>query len=218
MVRRSPRRRPRGLGDFSPPDYFDTGWASVFVAGCEGIGAQPLDVACLIIGESGWNPGAENSVQCVGLNQICPVSYGTFSSDYSVADYLQLSVSDQLPYVFSFWQTQMGNYGLTSISGRDLYWLNWLPALYVQGASDSYVIQKQGDPYYASDLDIGGKGYITAGDLQTRLENMAANNPDLYGYLQTQICLAGGCFPSTTTMVLGGLAAGVAAFFLLHRR
>ncbi len=210
------RRRIRGLGQYNPPSYFDTGWASVFVAGCETIGAAPLDVAGILIGESSWNPGAENSQNCVGLNQICPVSYGIFSSDYSVSDYLNLSVSEQLPYVFAYWQQEMANAGISSVSGRDLYWLNWVPALFVPGSSDDYVIQQQGDPYYSADLDIGGKGYITAWDLQTRIDNMQNQNPDLWSYLETQIILAGGGL-STTQIVVGGLVAGFVGYFIWER-
>ena len=202
-------RKIRGFGQFSPPSYFDAGWASVFVAGCQSIGADPSDVAALIIGESGWNPGAVNpSSGNVGLNQLTTAP---------VDGYTSMTVSEQLPYAFAYWQQQMQNAGLSTISGRDLYWLNWVPALYVPNSPDSYVIQNQGDPYYSADLDIGNKGYITAGDLQTRLDNMKANNPDLWSYLQGQIYAAGGFFPSTTTMVVGGVVAGFLGYFAWQR-
>jgi hypothetical protein len=123
-------------------------------------------------------------------------------------------VSQQLQVgVFPYWTQMMQNAGLSTISGRDLYWLNWVPALFVPNSPDSYVIQNQGDPYYSADLDIGGKGYITAGDLQTRLNNMETNNPDLWSYLQGQIYAAGGILPSTTTMVWGGLIVGFLGYF-----
>jgi hypothetical protein len=213
------RRKIRGLGQFSPPDYFDAGWASVFVAGCQALGVDPSDAAALIIGESSWTPTAKNSIGCVGLNQLCGRSQNLFTNQgYSVSDYLALPVSQQLTVgVFPYWTQMMQNAGLSSISGRDLYWLNWVPALYVAGSSDSYVIQNQGDPYYSADLDIGGKGYITAGDLQIRLDNMRANNPDLWSYLQGQIYAAGGILPSTTTMVWGGLITGIISFFAWRR-
>lgn len=207
------RRRPRGLGQYSPPDYFDAGWANIFVAGCEAIGANPLDVAGIIIGESGWNPSAKNPSGAAGLNQIAPGNYGIFSGDYTLDQFLNLTVSAQLPYCFQYWQNVMANAGLSTISGRDLYWLNWLPSLYVTGASDDYIIQSRGDPYYSADLDIGGKGYITAGDLQTRIDNMKASQPSLYAYLEQQICLAGGCFGDTQTLVFAAFATGFAGFF-----
>jgi hypothetical protein len=224
---RYPGRRPKGLGrppvgfgqSYSPPDYFDTGWASVFVAGCQGIGASPLDVAGLLVSESNFNPGAQNSIGCVGLNQQCPGSQN-FLSDMTVAQYLQLTVSEQLPYVFAFWQNWLTQYGIGSISAAELYWLNFLPATFVPNSSSDYVISKSGDPYYSSNtgLDTTGSGQITLGDLQTAIDNAKSNNPDLWSYLEGQILLAGGVFPTTTWTVLGGLVAGVVGFFWWKRR
>jgi hypothetical protein len=213
------RTRPiRGLGQsYSPPDYFDTGWASVFVAGCESIGADPLDVAGLLLNESVFNPTSQNSIGCVGLNQICPGSQGIFSSDYTVDQYLALPVSQQLQAgVFPFWQQMMSNAGVSTISAAELYWLNFLPATFVPNSPSSYVISQQGDPYYSGNasLDVDGSGTITLGDLQQVIQNAKTNNPNLYSYLETQICLAGGCFPTTTTMVIGGLVAGFAGFYV----
>lgn len=196
-------------GDYSPPAYFDDGWATVFVQGCQSIGANPYDVAGLIIGESGWNPAAANSVPCYGLNQICPPSAGTYSGQYTAAQYQALPVSKQLPFAFKYWQGVMQSHGLTTISGRDLYWLNWVPALYVPNSPDSYVIQREGDPYYSADLDVGNKGYITAGDLETRIQNMETCNPDLFAYLTSEIEAAGGGAPGGAGT--GGGAAVITA-------
>jgi hypothetical protein len=208
-------RRQRGFGQYSPPDYFDAGWANVFVTGCEAIGANPLDVAGLLINESGFNPGARNSIGCVGLNQLCNSSYGFFSNDYTVDQYLALPVSEQLYYVFEYFQSWLTKYGLGSISAGELYQLNFLPATFTTGETSSYVIATKGDGYYDanSSLDVDGSGAITLGDLEQVIQNAKANNPDLYGYLEEQICLAGGCFGDTQTLVLAGFAAGFASFF-----
>lgn len=212
----------RGLGQsYSPPDYFDVGWASVLVAGAQSIGADPYDVAGLIIGESGFNPGAQGGAPCagggyaVGLNQLCPVSQGVFTNQgYSVSDYLALPVSQQLQVgVFPYWQNVMANNGVTSVSGAELYLLNWLPAYFKPGMSSSDTIVDSSSGYYDASLDVGNKGYVTLGDLETRIQNMQANNPDLWSYLSTQIALSGGIFPSTTTTVLGGLALGFLGYF-----
>ena len=212
-------RHIRGLGQYSPPDYFDAGWAGIFVAGCEAIGADPIGVAEMLMNESGFNPSATNSIGCVGLNQICPGSQGIFSSDYTAAQYANLTVSEQLPYVFAYFQQWLTKYGLGSISARDLYWLNFLPATYVPNSPDSYVIATKGDGYYDANasLDVDGSGTITAGDLQQVLDNQATAKPDLYNYLSTQIYLAGGFFPTTPYLIGGGIALGVGAFLLMQR-
>lgn len=210
------RRIPRGFGQYSPPSYFDEGWANVFVSGCQNIGVDPYGAAQLIIGESGWNPAAQNPSGAAGLNQLASGNYSIFENDgLSLSQYLNLPVSQQLPYVFKYWQEQVSNAGVSTISARDLYWLNWVPALYVPGSPDSYVIQNQGDPYYSADLDIGNKGYITAGDLSTRLANQATNNPNLWAYLESSIDAAGGWMPTTQWLTLGGIAAGFALYYLL---
>jgi hypothetical protein len=216
----SRRRRTQGLGQsgFSPPSYFDTGWASVFVAGCQALGVDPLDAAGLLISESTFSPAATNSIGCVGLNQQCPGSQN-FLGDMTVDQYTQLTVSQQLPYVFAFWQNWIDQYGLGSISAAELYWLNFLPATFVPNSSSSYVISQQGDPWYSSNtgLDSTGSGTITLGDLQTAIDNAKSNHPDLYSYLQTQILLAGGIFPSTTSTVIGGLVLGFVGYFVWQK-
>lgn len=188
--------RIAGLGQYSPPSYFDATWQSVFVAGCEAIGANPYDVAGLLMNESGFNPSAVNSISCVGLNQMCPGSQN-FTSDYTVSQYTALTVSEQLPYVFEFWQNWLSQYGLLTISARDLYWLNFLPATYVPNSPDSYVIVDQNgvnSQYYSQNqgLDVGGTGQITAGDLYQAILNTESNYPNTYLYLAEMITLAGG--------------------------
>jgi hypothetical protein len=223
MLNLFPRRRAprpiRGLGQYSPPSYFDSGWAGVFVVGANAIGVDPLDLAKLLISESGFDPSAQNSIGCVGLNQICPSSQGVFNSDYTADQYTQLTVSQQLPFVFDYFRNWLSQYGLSSISARDLYWLNFLPATYVPGSPDSYVIATQGDGYYDANtsFDKTGKGTITAGDLQTALDDAATNHADLFAYLQGEICAAGGCIPGTPWLFLGGIAAGVGLYMLVKR-
>ena len=212
-------RKIRGLGQtgsFDPPAYFDTAWASVHVAVAESLGCDPLELAELFVSESSYNPSAQNSIGCVGLNQICQSSYGFITNaGYTVDQYTQLTVSDQLPVVLSYFQNWMDQYGIGAMSARDLYWLGFLPATFVPNSPDSYVISQQGDAYYGSNtgLDQTGKGYITAGDLQAQLDKQPSLQPDLWSYLETQICLAGGCFGSTTTMVIGGLAIGFLGYY-----
>jgi hypothetical protein len=214
----APGGRVTGLGQsYSPPAYFDSTWASVLVAGAEAIGCDPYDLAGLFINESGLNPSAANSIGCLGISQICPGSQGIFTSYYTPDQYTQLTISEQLPFVFAYVQQWMSQYNLLTISARDLYWLNFLPATYVPNAPDSYVISTQGDPWYSSNtsLDVTGSGTITAGDLYTAIQNAEANNPNLYGYAETWLTAAGGvlAIPPWTWLAAGSAVAGFAGFY-----
>jgi hypothetical protein len=149
------------------PSYFDLGWENCFVSLCEAIGTNPYDFAGVIMNESQWNPSATNSIGCVGLIQFCSSSFGVFSSDYSSSQFAQLTVSEQIPYLWQYITNWMNQYNLITISARDIYWLMFLPATYVPNSPDSYVISTSGDAYYSSNqsLDPNGTGQITAGDL-----------------------------------------------------
>jgi hypothetical protein len=132
-----------------------------------------------------------------------------------------LTVSQQLPYVFEYFQNWMSKYNLLSISARDLYWLNFLPATYVPYSLDSYVISSQGDPWYSSNtsLDPTGSGQITAGDLSTAISNAENNNPNTYAYLAEMITLAGGplaYFP-WPYFAIGSAVAGAGAFYAMKK-
>ena len=156
----------------------------------------------------------------MGLNQQCPGSQN-FTSDYSTSQYTALTVSQQLPYVFAFWQNWLSQYGLLTISARDLYWLNFLPATYVPYSPDSYVISSQGDPWYSSNtsLDPTGSGEITAGDLMNAISNAEANNPGLYSYLAEMITLAGGplAYLPWPWFAAGSAAAGFLSFYAMKK-
>jgi hypothetical protein len=140
------------------------------------IGIDPLDALKLFLSESGLQPGAQNG-SAVGINQLVSMNYGYFAP-LSASQYQALTAEQQLPYAFAYFAQVMKNHGLTSISGRDLYWLNFLPAYYVPGAGDSHVIITSASPYYAPNigLDHGQKGSITAGDLQYALDKQKSTS------------------------------------------
>jgi len=213
-------RAPIGFGQYSAPDYFDTLWASVFVAGCEAIGANPYDVAGLLLNESGFNPSATNSIRCVGLNQMCPGSQN-FLSDMSVDQYTSRGVAEQLPYVFAFWQNWLAQYNLITISAAELYWLNFLPATFVPYSPPWHVISQQGDPYYSSNqsLDVTGDGQITLWDLQLAIWNAESNNASEYAYLAEMITLAGGPVAALPWpwLFLGTAVAGYFGYHAIKR-
>lgn len=197
---------PANLG----PDF-----PNVLAAQADTIGADPLDVLKLLLSESGLQPGATNHTgftnggYAVGINQFAPVNWHFFAP-LSAATYAALTAEQQLPYVFAYFLALMRSRGLSAISGRDLYWLNFLPATYVQDAPDDHVIVRRGSGYYGPNkgLDHGGKGYITAGDLQQSLDAQASSS--LY---QALAPLVGGA-PSQAgvgSAMLLFIAAGVGA-------
>jgi hypothetical protein len=207
------------------PSYLGETFAQTLVDWSAQIGANPLDILKLLISESGlqpgaWNPNGFASGQgAVGINQLAPVNYGYISNaGYTVAQYRQLTAEQQLPVVFAYFQQVMQNAGLSSISGRDLYWLNFLPATFVAGAPDSHVIVSQSSGYYTNNtgLDHGSKGYITAGDLQTQLD--ASENNPLWPLVSASVLedspLSGASAVTTGIVLLLAFAAG--AYFGDH--
>jgi hypothetical protein len=179
---------------------------------------DPKGAAALMLSESGLVPSARNSIGCVGINQLCGSSQRVFAP-LSVAQYRSLSASGQLPYVFRFWNS-LNRKGAAWLSGRDLYWLNFLPATYVPGAPDSHVIVPPGSGYYAANasLDHGHKGYITAGDLWIALANAMHKNPALWNALSAAIDGAELKTGVATfgVVVLAGLAVGAMGYLAVQ--
>jgi hypothetical protein len=120
------------------------------------------DVASILFSESSIWPTAQNSIGCVGINQMCP---GTLT--VAPATYISLSASQQLQqYAYPLWLGRVHRYGSIA-SARDLYWLNYYPATYKPRSSSSTVVNPNtggGDAALSQ-----GKRYVTAGDLESFL-------------------------------------------------
>jgi Transglutaminase-like superfamily len=205
----------QGLGSMTIPSNIGSGFAADLISYSQGIGADPLDVLKLLISESGLSPSAFNTrgfssgQGAAGINQLAPVNWSYFQNQgYSVQQYLALTADQQLPIAFAYFQAVMQGHGLSSISGRDLYWLNYLPATYSPGSTDLHVIVTSSSGYYTANttLDHGSKGFITAGDLQLSLD--AAENTSIFQALAPQILSQEG----GPTVPVAGLILGVAAF------
>jgi hypothetical protein len=205
----------QGLGSMTIPSNIGSGFAADLISYSASIGADPLDVLKLLINESGLNPQAFNGSGfssgqgAVGINQLAPVNWGYFQNQgLSVSQYQALTADAQLPYVFAYFQAVMQGHGLSSISGRDLYWLNFLPATYSPHSTDLHVIVTSSSGYYTNNkgLDHGSKGFITAGDLQLSLD--AAESTSLFQALAPQILAQEG----GPTVPIAGVILGVAAF------
>jgi hypothetical protein len=207
------------MGDVDPnwPSYLGDTFATTLVQYSQSIGADPLGILKLLINESGGrlNPNAQNpngfpsGQYAVGINQFAPVSWGFFAP-LTAVQYGQLTAEQQLPYVFGYFKHWMNAYGLSTISPRDLYWLNFLPATYVPNATDLHVIVTSSSGNYQNNqsLDHGHKGFITAGDLQLTIDGMSSNS--MYKLIAPYVLeeVGGPTLPVAALMVAAGLWAG----------
>lgn len=181
-ARRPHARRVQTIGSLpaGAPSYLGSNFDTALVALAQSMGADPLDLAKLMLSESGLQPTAYNQGGgAAGINQLMPMNYGYFAP-LSLSQYLGLTAEQQLPYAGAYFKNVMANHSLKSISGRDLYWLNYLPATFVAFATDDHVIVQSSSPYYNAPLDHGNKGYITAGDMQKQLDAQPAAHPTLW--------------------------------------
>ena len=209
------------------PANLGLNFAPALIAQASTIGASPYDVCKILLSESGLNPAARNpsgfdaGTFAAGINQLAPGYNGnpgnwSYFAPMTGEEYCALSAEEQLPYVFAYFRAVMRAAGLSAVSGRDLYWLNYLPATYVAGASDDHVIVPSSSPYYKynTGLDHGGKGAITAGDMQIAIDN-AANASPMWPALQQAIADAGGVASGGMGASLGEAVAVLAGCVLL---
>lgn len=186
--------------------------------------ADPVDLANVLYSESGIHPSTVNSIGCLGINQFCASSgrenLPGWPGDHA---YVQLSASEQLlHFVGPWWGRLKMQHGISGpLTGRDLYWLNFLPGLFVPNAPDSYVITRNAS-YVADNPGFAqGKSYITAGDISRALVAARSQNPDRWNAIAQAIANAQvQAAPSPAVAILmpgrvgaGGvvLAAGLAA-------
>lgn len=180
----------------------------------------PLDALKMMMHESGLNPasayrivlphgpktnslatdGTISIVACGLFGLLTNVVQGTTSATHVIPllgmttdQFMALSATQQLPFAARFWRSLAM---AKPVSGRDLYWNNFLPDSYVQGAGDSLAFVKDNDTYLShsrgqwvpykgvysmnSGLDHGHKGYITTGDMKLALDEGAFSDPATY--------------------------------------
>lgn len=195
-------------GDISDNDL------SVLIHGFTAIGgASPLDALAVLYSESSFQPSAENSSGCKGLNQFCA------SSGVSLPDnYTELSAADQLSgYIFPWWSEKPR----TALqSARDLYWVNALPSLYRPGASDSDVVTSS--PALVHGILGPGADILRAGDFSALIARRTAA-ARFHELAQRVSALGGapsraapGSFDVATFGLLG--AAGLGAVLLMRKK
>jgi hypothetical protein len=162
----------------------DADWQALWAL-AQRLGVTPQVLGLVLYEESGMDPGAKNTngssdpnKWCVGLNQFCP---GTYESWVSVdrPTYLTWSMAQQLGPIGAFWASKP-----SFTTARDLFWLNFLPASYVEGASPDTVVNDptKMDAHYATvtvpAANTGlfqGRSVLTAGDIDAYLASYASS-------------------------------------------
>jgi hypothetical protein len=164
-------------GDVS--ERSDADWQALWAL-AQRLGSTPQVLGLILFEESGMDPGASNPAGCYGLNQFCK-SGGTYDAWVHVPpdQYLKWSMAQQLGPIGNFWASKPA-----FSTARDLFWLNFLPASYVEGASPDTVVNDptKMDPTYATVTVpaanpglFQGRSVLTAGDVDNYLASVAAS-------------------------------------------
>jgi hypothetical protein len=178
------------------PSSLGSNFVQTLLSGVQGLVQNPVDAVKLMLNESGLR--SQTPGPATGIFQLLK-DYVPGFTGMSVAAFEALSAAQQLPFAIKWWQ-QHAPASARPVSGRDLYWINFLPATYVPGALDSRVLVKNNNTYQMPDgtwltpkkgnyytsnqsLDHGNKGYITVGDMALALNTGARANPLLYAAL-----------------------------------
>ena len=157
-------------------DDLSPGFFTELKAMCTRLGCDPLDMLKVMFSEGGCSATAHNPASdASGLIQFIPSTLRGLGWNDSMAAFRQLSAEQQLPWVEAFFQPWRSK-GLTTVTR--VYQAVFLPASLDSGASDDTVVCGAGGPFaaaYSSNrtVDIGGKGFISVGDLRAAVEARA---------------------------------------------
>jgi peptidoglycan hydrolase-like protein with peptidoglycan-binding domain len=185
------------------PLYIGSNIASALQSGFGGIAQNVLDMVKLFLHESdGMQPSIQNPQGFVGIFQLSQ-KYIQPLTGLTVDAFKALTAAGQVPFAAKFLlQNARAFHAPLPLSGRDLYWLNYLPATYKPGADDGYPFVWSNDTYakpsgervsfpgvYTQNrnLDHGGKGFITAGDMALALNDGAKAHPAIYASLASAL-------------------------------
>lgn len=163
------------------PDSFYQKLSSI----AQSIGARPEDLMAVLYGESGLDPGAkamnpDGTVAARGLNGLTQVAVGAAgtTNDFWKTQYSNLSAEDQLTYVGNYFNSV--SKGRTLPDAGSIYLANFAAGKLSQaGNPNSAIFSKDTDGRNYSDnapYDIGNKGYISVGDLTTRVNNVKSSS------------------------------------------
>jgi hypothetical protein len=194
----------------APPARLGANFVGMLAQQVAGI-CSAIDACKLMIHESGLNSssayrvtnsdGSVTIVACGIFGLLTNTKVGSTADTQVIpllgmttTQFMALSPVDQLPFAGKFWRQMTARFS-KPMAGRDMYWMNYLPACVVQGAGDDYTFVKSDDTYMTPDkawhtmrgvytmnsgLDHGKKGFITAGDMVMALDDGAMANPVLF--------------------------------------
>lgn len=177
--------------------------------------------------ESGLNPNIENSIGCVGLNQMCPDysggSYKTVGGKrIDLATFKAMNGTKQMDIIYEFFKPKAGQFK----NFKDLYLYNFLPGYF--GRDESTVLPSWAIPDNPA-FDVNKDGKFTIKELNGYLEDRARRrvgqeylsaffNPETNEVTQFNFFQR-----HERDIVVGGILtfalvmAGVIAYFLLRR-
>ncbi|HLW44776.1 MAG TPA: hypothetical protein VKR78_01070 [Acidimicrobiales bacterium] len=130
------------------------------------LGADPKVLGLILFEESGMDPGAWNSFNCVGCNQFCPGTYEGYVS-VSREKYVTWSMAQQLDPIGRYWADKPKG-GLDT--ARDLFWLSLWPKTWKPHADRSAVVVDNPAVVRANQNIAPGSSVITAGDVDDYLD------------------------------------------------
>lgn len=133
-------------------------------------GIRPEYLLPVFFSESGFSPSITNSIGCIGINQACPFANNLPS------DYASWSASQQLNgLVAGSFKALVAKYGPIK-SGTKAYIANFWPIALPNVPTLASIVTNNASVLAANPgLDVGNKGYITAGDMAHFIAKAAAN-------------------------------------------
>lgn len=158
---------------------------------------DPTDVAIVLYEESGLNPaspGPSTAAGVAGLNQMSTANL--VSLGLSRSAWLAMTASQQLPWIFKFWQSlaKSFNGGKFPTDAGQLLALNFLPGAYAAAGAgsnpDAPIAAKTGTYAWAWNDNPAlqnSSGAITVNTLRTYIANVAAKAGATWTNAVTQI-------------------------------
>lgn len=163
---------------------------------------DPLELAAVLVSESGMRPNAHNAGGAYGIFQAIPSTLRGLGWSSSPDSFLSLSATEQLPYLEKFMSSVSKMTGIHSWpGGAAFHWALFYPATIHRGFNVNSVIVSRAEdaPSYDGNrqLDYGNKGFITYGDIIRFTDSVKSSN--VYQSIATRLANIGSYGPSMGT-------------------